>query len=462
MRGKKRQIRINVFARKSTIFQWFLYMTIPEIKSPVVIFWFRRDLRLGDNAGLYAALRSDLPVLPLFIFDKTILKILSNKGDARVTFIHQQLSELNYDLSSFNSSILALYGNPVDLWENICSMMDIKAVFVNRDYEPYARERDEAVKHILANRNIEFREFKDQVIFEPAQVVKDDGLPYSVFTPYRNKWLRQFTPASVEPTPSNLLLDKLLKFSDKLLTLKEIGFRTSKLNIPKPLFNFEIIKNYQHTRDYPAVDGVSRLGVHFRFGTLSIREAVRIAGDLSETWLNELIWREFFMTVLYHHPQTIDQPFRSNYANLPWNADDKVFENWKQGLTGFPIVDAGMRELNATGYMHNRVRMITANFLTKLLRVDWRLGERWFAEKLLDFELSSNVGNWQWAAGCGCDAAPYFRIFNPWTQQQKFDADKIYIKKWLPEYGTRDYPAPMIDYSSERKISLDWFKHFLN
>lgn len=449
----------------------------PTMNTPLSVFWFRRDLRLDDNAGLYHALKGPNPVLPLFIFDRNILDDLSDRSDSRVTFIHQTILDLKTELEAAGASILIRYGTAEEVWAQLLKEYPVKAVYTNSDYEPYARERDKIIREVLSQNDCSFHDFKDHVIFEKEEVVKDDGLPYTVFTPYSRKWLTRLQ-SKMETTEENgqkVTTSFYLKsyptrqyFQNfyptaplQSISLKEMGFEPGKFNIPPKVVTQGLIRNYGKTRDIPSLNGTSRLGIHFRFGTISIREKARQGGPLSETWLNELIWRDFYSQILYHFPHVATGSFRPQYDAIPWRNAPEDLEKWKAGKTGYPIVDAGMRELNATGYMHNRVRMIVASFLTKHLLIDWRLGEAYFAEKLLDFDLASNSGGWQWAAGCGTDAAPYFRIFNPTEQTKKFDPQYNYIRKWVPEFGTTAYPKPMVEHSFARNRCLDTYKSVL-
>ncbi len=435
-----------------------------SVKQDIAIFWFRRDLRLEDNCGLYQALKGPRPALPLFIFDKTILDQLTNKTDRRVTFIHQQLSQLQENLRQQNSSLLVKNGHPLQVWKKLLKEWQIKAVYSNADYEPYALQRDKQISRLLKDQQIDFQLYKDQVIFEKEEVLKADGKPYTVFTPYKNKWRDNLSTVHLEAYPSEKYRHNFLKMPPlQLPSLKAIGFHSSDISFPAREIKREIIENYHHTRDFPALEnGTSQLGVHLRFGTISIRQLARLAKELNDTFLNELIWREFFMMILYHFPQVVEYPFKRKYERIQWSDNEGHFKKWCAGQTGFPLVDAGMRQLNQTGYLHNRVRMICANFLSKLLLINWQWGEKYFADKLLDFELSANNGNWQWAAGCGCDAAPYFRIFNPVTQIEKFDRELHYVKKWVPEYGTPSYPATIIDYKFARERALSVYQSALN
>jgi deoxyribodipyrimidine photo-lyase len=447
------------------------------IMEKIAVFWHRRDLRCFDNAGLYHALKGDLPVLPLFIFDTDILAELDDRRDARVTFIHDHLHELAQDYAARGGALLARHGSPPDVWRRLLEEYDIGAVYTNRDYEPYAIERDAAVEQLLAAKGIPLHTYKDHVIFEKGEVMKDNGEPYTVFTPYSRKWRRLLTSRGavgafdseaeasfyLQSHPSENYLDHLLGMKPvEIPSLRSIGFERSDISFPPKEVPRARIRQYDKTRDFPGMEGTSRLGVHFRFGTISIREKARHARTLNDTYLNELIWRDFYAAILAHFPHVATRAFRPEYDAIAWRNDEAEFELWRQGCTGYPIVDAGMRELQASGYMHNRVRMITASFLTKHLLIDWRWGEAHFAKKLLDFDLASNNGGWQWAAGSGTDAAPYFRIFNPWTQQEKFDPKGVYIKKWAPEYGSDDYPPPMVDHKMARERALAAYKEGLS
>lgn len=438
-------------------------MTLGEssmaIPKPVTIFWFRRDLRLEDNVGLHHALTSGHPVLPLFIFDSNILNELDDRTDARVTFIHKALSELQTVLVDFGSSLFVECGRPAEVFRRLLADYEVAGVVANHDYEPYALGRDSEVAELLRDNNIGFSTFKDQVVFENREVAKDDGQPYTVFTPYRNKWFRKISSVGLREYRCSGFLNRFVACDPRRIPdLESIGFKPSPIPIPNPDVPEELILNYHKTRDLPGLDGTTRLGVHLRFGTVSVRSLVRRALSLSEAWLNELIWREFFMMILYNFPHVVQGPFKPKFRNVPWRNDEEEFLRWCEGRTGFPIVDAGMRELNTTGFMHNRVRMITAGFLVKDLLIDWRWGEAYFAAKLLDFELASNNGNWQWAAGTGCDAAPYFRVFNPFLQADKFDPKASYIRKWVPEFQEPGYPEPMVDHANARKRALKAYK----
>lgn len=429
------------------------------IDSQTTLFWFRRDLRLSDNAGLYYALRENTHVLPLFIFDTQILDELEDETDKRVEFIHNTLSQLKKELESMGSSLLVFHGNPVELFEKISP----KSVFTNHDYEPYARTRDEKVAAILSGKNSFLKTFKDQVTFEKSEVTKDDGSAYTVFTPYSRKWKVHLKPFYYKAYPTEKYFKSFKKVNPlPLPTLREIGFKEANPTFPERSIRQSVIEHYHETRDYPAIQGTTRLSVHLRFGTVSIRKLVQIAVKKNQTWLNELIWRDFYQMILWHFPHVDKNSFKPKYDQIKWRNNEKDFDAWCSGKTGYPIVDAGMRELNETGFMHNRVRMITASFLTKHLLIDWRWGEAYFAKKLLDYDLASNNGGWQWAAGSGCDAAPYFRVFNPYLQTQKFDPDLKYIKKWVPEYGKAEYPKPIVEHQVARERVLRVYKETLN
>ena len=428
--------------------------------SKVNVFWFRRDLRLDDNAGFQAALKDDLPVLPIFIFDPEILDKLP-EDDARVTFIFNNLQKMRDTLQDEHGSSIAMYHDkPEKVFKNLISEYEVKKVFTNRDYEPYAKERDEKIQDLLEDNEIEFCHYKDQVIFEKDEVVKKDGDPYVVYTPYKNTWRDKFSNMDMDFFYTTRYMDNLIDHSRlPNLSLSDIGFKKSSIEVPDYQVTPGLIKDYESKRNIPSEEGTSRLGPHLRFGTVSVRQMVREADkQRNKTFLEELIWREFFMQILYHYPETVTEAFRKKYDRIDWRNDEDEFEKWKKGETGFALVDAGMRQLNKSGYMHNRVRMLVGSFLCKHLLIDWRWGEAYFAEKLLDYEMSSNVGNWQWAAGSGVDAQPYFRIFNPNTQVDKFDEDKEYIKEWVPEFGTDDYPEKMVDHKEARERALETYK----
>ncbi len=425
------------------------------IDFQTTIFWFRRDLRLQDNAGLYQALKANKDVVPLFIFDTEILDRLEDKTDRRIEFIHQSLQLIKIELEKLGSSLLVLYGNPVEIYE----VLKPKAVYTNRDYEPYALERDTAIQKILEDKGAEFKTYKDQVIFEKEEVIKDDGSPYTIFTPYSRKWKAALTKFYVKSYPTEKYFNNFKKIKPlSFPSLNDIGFKETLPYFPERAIKQSIIEKYDKTRNFPALHGTTRLSVHLRFGTVSIRKLVQIALKKNEVWLNELIWRDFYHMILWHFPYTEKSAFKPAYNRIEWRNDPDEFKAWCEGQTGYPIVDAGMRELNTTGFMHNRVRMVVASFLTKHLLIDWRWGEAYFAEKLLDFDLAANNGGWQWAAGSGCDAAPYFRVFNPQLQTEKFDPKLEYIKNWVPEMGTENYVKPIVEHAFARERVLKVYK----
>jgi len=422
------------------------------------IFWFRRDLRIDDNKGFFEALNAGKEVLPIFIFDKTILDELP-KDDARVNFISDLLVKMNEGFKAKGKSLAVFYGTPAAIFEQLAKENKIEEVYTNHDYEPYARKRDLEMFQIFKKYSIGFKTYKDQAIFEKSEVVKEDNSPYVVFTPYSKKWKQNFNKNLLNNFKSEDLIERITNHSYPFLNLKDIGFETSKIKVVNYDISSELIDNYEQTRNFPALNKTSMLGTHLRFGAVSIRKMVKKAlNSKNETFLNELIWREFFMQILWHFPHTIHKSFREKYDAIVWDNNEVLFQKWCEGKTGYPFVDAGMRELNATGHMHNRVRMIVASFLCKHLLIDWRWGETYFATKLLDYEQSSNVGNWQWAAGSGVDAAPYFRIFNPTEQVKKFDKDLKYIKKWVPELETLNYPEPIVDHKEARARCLKVYK----
>ena len=429
-------------------------------KAPLAIFWFRRDLRLWDNAALWEALKSNSAVLPIFIFDRDILDQLVNKRDARVLFIHQEVSRLKNELEKIGSSLKILYGKPQEVLEKLLDDYDVKSVFANRDYEPYAQNRDKEIYELLKTRGVDFKGFKDHVIFEKNEILKDDKKPYTVFTPYANKWKKTVSDFYLKSYPSENYQKNFLRCQPfSLPELSEMGFENFEFTFfPENKIDLKVVSQYALNRDIPAIKGTSRLSLHLRFGTASIRQVCRIAIIQSEKWLDELIWRDFYQMIIYHFPHSAKKSFKPGYDKISWNNDLEDFQKWCDGKTGYPIVDAGMRELNATGFMHNRVRMIVASFLSKHLLIDWRWGEKYFAQKLLDYDLASNVGGWQWVVGSGCDGAPYFRIFNPESQAERFDPEKIYIKKWVLEYGSKDYCEPIVDHKLARIRCLESFK----
>lgn len=424
----------------------------------MTIFWFRRDLRLEDNIGLFHALNSGEQVLPVFIFDPDILTQLP-EDDARVTFIHALLSKIQEQLLKKGKSLAVFHGKPLAVFQTLIASHNISTVYTNHDYEPLARKRDMEIYSLLKEHHITFKTSKDQVIFEKNDVVKDDGTPYVVYTPYSKKWKEKFRSIQLSRYPSEDYLDNISIHTYPFLSLEAIGFKKSAITVSPFDISEKLIDHYEATRNFPAVSGTSMLGTYLRFGAVSIRNMVQKASESRyETFLNELIWREFFMQILWHFPHTVNRSFREKYDAIVWENNEVLFQKWCEGKTGYPFVDAGMRELNATGHMHNRVRMIVASFLCKHLLIDWKWGETYFAQHLLDYEQSSNVGNWQWAAGSGVDAAPYFRIFNPTEQIKKFDPDLKYIKKWIPELETSLYPKPIVDHKEAREKCLSVYK----
>ena len=420
----------------------------------IAIFWFRRDLRLEDNTALHYAINSGLPVLPIFIFDTNILEELA-ADDARVNFIYNTLRVIQGWLLQQKSSLKILHGEPEKVWEELITKYEVEQVYFNKDYEPYALVRDNNVMQLLKKQGIKCRTFKDQVIFETNEIVKNDGKPYTIYTPYKRKWLEQFKLNPIRLL-SNPDFSKFYKAEFAFPSLNEIGFRESPAKVKS--YDLSRVHEYARLRDIPGEDATSYLSPHLRFGTVSIRQVIQQLKPGHEVFLSELIWREFFMQILYHFPRVVTNNFHSRYNEIMWRNDEREYERWCQGKTGYPMVDAGMRQLNLTGYMHNRVRMVAASFLCKHLLTHWTWGEAWFAKKLLDYELSSNNGNWQWAAGTGCDAAPYFRIFNPVEQLKKFDRELKYVRQWVPEYDTREYPEPMVEHRFARTRALETYK----
>jgi len=429
------------------------------MKPPVNIFWFRRDLRLVDNVGLYHALKSSVPVLPVFIFDTEILNDLQDKDDRRVSFIFNAITTLQQALTELGSTLVCRYGTPVEVFQQLFREYTVTAVYCNHDYESYAIQRDAQIKQLAEQNEASLQTSKDQVIFEKLEVCKSDGTPYTVFTPYSRKWKEKLTPKDYRAYPTETLFSNFFRQPViPIPSLETMGFIPNFADLPSSEPDSKLITQYQLTRDFPAVQGTSRLGVHLRFGTVSIRDIVRRYSSLSETFLNELIWREFYQQILANFPSIGEgKSFKPAYDRIIWRNNEKEFEAWCNGLTGYPIVDAGIRELNATGFMHNRVRMIVASFLTKDLLIDWRWGEAYFARKLLDFDFASNNGGWQWAAGCGCDAAPYFRVFNPHLQTIKFDKKLEYIRKWVPESQDPSYPRPIVEHDFAKSRCLETY-----
>lgn len=434
------------------------------MKPLVNIMWFRRDLRLEDNAALYHALKSTNPVIPVFIFDKNILDDLEDKKDRRVEFIYSALDEMQQQLLSIGSSLEVYYGFPKQVFKELLNKYNIEAVFTNHDYEQYAIDRDNEIAELLLSHGAVLNTYKDQVIFDRDEVMKDDGKPYMVFTPYSKRWKATLTDFYLKEYPTEKYFNNLYQQNPKPIpSLKSIGFEAAGEIFPSKNVRSELLKAYHKNRDYPGIAGTSRLSVHLRFGTISIRQLAKRAKELNEIYLNELIWREFYHMILWNVPHVRKgYACKPEYENIEWRNNEKEFDAWCNGMTGYPIVDAGMRELNETGFMHNRVRMITASFLCKHLLIDWRWGETYFAKKLLDYDYAANNGGWQWTAGSGCDAAPYFRIFNPRTQAEKFDADLKYIRKWVPELDSFDYPKPIVEHELARERCLQAYKKALN
>lgn len=423
----------------------------------MTIFWFRRDLRLFDNTGLNLALLKSKDVQPIFIFDKDIIDELPN-DDPRVNFLYDELQKINKELISYNSSLKVYHGNPLEVFKQLCKENPELKVYANRDYEPYAIARDEEINKLLLENGSELISTKDQVIFEKNEVVKNDGLPYTVFTPFKNKWLAKFKEEGFH-LELKLNSENFNKSNYEFPSMDELGFKRSSIKVPS--FTLDRVHDYEETRNFPSLDSTSKIGPHLRFGTVSIREIVSKVKDLNDTYLSELVWREFFMQILWHFPKVVHENFRPKYNFIKWRNNEEEFEKWCKGETGYPLVDAGMRELNQTGFMHNRVRMVTAGFLCKHLLIDWRWGEAYFAKKLLDYELSSNNGNWQWSAGTGCDAAPYFRVFNPSEQIKKFDKQNTYINKWVEDLNEFSYPSPVVEHAFARNRAIASYKEGL-
>jgi len=434
------------------------------MKKELAIFWFRRDLRLNDNAGLFHALKNNFEVLPIFIFDENILEKLHNKSDKRVDFIFQVLENIKKQLKEIGSDLLILKGKPGNVFNNLINTYDVKAVFCNHDYEKYALERDAEIVEISNFNNIVFKSFKDQCIFEKEEILSASNTPYTVFSPYMRKWKEKLNDFYTKAYSTELYFDNFLKFStNQDCSLSDIGFTKTDIDLEKPKLSKSILLKYKDNRDFPSIIGTSHLSIHLRFGTISIRKCVKYAQEFSETWLNELIWRDFYMNILANFPQINERKaFKKQYDKIPWRNNEKEFTAWCEGKTGYWLVDAGMRELNKTGFMHNRVRMVVASFLCKHLLIDWRWGEAYFAEKLNDFDFSANNGGWQWASSSGCDAVPYFRIFNPESQTAKFDKNLMYIKKWVPEYLSLNYPKPIVEHKFARERALKVYKEALN
>lgn len=423
------------------------------IKEEVAVFWFRRDLRLTDNTGLHHALKGGVPVLPIFIFDTDILDKLEDRNDRRVDYIHQAICAINEELKGYGTTLSVYQGKVMDIFEELHASYRIQGVYCNRDYEPQAIQRDTAVFRYFQEKGISFKAYKDQVIFDKGNIVKSNGEPYTVYTPYATKWKQTLQESHYAEV--NLELDNFFRQPFMpVLALADLSCCKTDITYVEPTLDRSIIETYDATRDFPAIKGTTNLSIALRFGTISIRKCVSFALQYNQTWLSELIWREFFMQILYHFPQVVDHAFKEKYDRIAWRNEENLFKLWCEGKTGYPMVDAGMRELNATGFMHNRVRMVVASFLCKHLLIDWRWGEAYFAAKLNDYELSANNGNWQWAAGCGCDAAPYFRVFNPTLQREKFDKEGIYIRRWVPEWETAAYPDPIVDHKEASKRAV--------
>ena len=445
----------------STDFKTSKAILLADNNQPVTLFWFRRDLRLTDNHGLHEALCGETPVLPLFIYDRNILNALQDKKDRRVAFIHQALSQINAVLKTLGASLLIIHDAPLAAFEKICKEFNVVKVITNSDYEPYAKDRDGRTESFLQSKRIPFTGFKDQVIFEKSDVMKQDGTPYTVYPPYAKMWLRQYAAQQLVTYKSEDLLHNMMKHTSfQFPSLADIGFEVVDMQAFNTLIDEDIIRNYHDTRNLPAVVGTSHVSVHLRFGTLSVRQVVSLAARLNEKWLNELIWREFFMMILFHFPRVTEGAYKPKFDHIQWRNNEAEFAAWCRGETGYPIVDAGMRQLNETGWMHNRVRLITSSFLVKHLLIDWKWGDAYFADKLLDYDLSSNNGNWQWVTGSGSEAAPYFRIFNPFEQTKKFDPDFVYVKKWVKEYRSGYLPM-IVEHEFARKRALEVFKQSL-
>lgn len=428
----------------------------------VNVCWLRRDLRLHDQAALYHALRKGIPVVVIFIFDRNILDALDDPYDRRLSFIYTYLEKIHQQLIALGSSLITFHSTPLEAFRHLLQMFDVQEVFTNRDYEPYARDRDRQIALFLQEKGIAFHEYKDQVIFDTDEILKPDGSPYTVYTPYSKQWKQKLDSFYMRSYPTEKYFGNFLQMpAQPLPSLESMGFYRIQASFPSPEPDEQIIRHYHQWRDFPAKNGTTKMSVHLRFGTISIRELVKKVLALNEKYLNELIWREFYQMILWHFPHVVHQSFKPEYDRIEWLNDEQAFQRWCEGRTGCPIVDAGMRQLNATGYMHNRLRMITASYLTKDLLIDWRWGEAYFAKKLLDYDLASNNGGWQWSAGCGCDAAPYFRLFNPELQTQRFDPHLAFIRQWVPEYGSPEYPAPIISHQQARKRCLEAYSRAL-
>lgn len=393
------------------------------------------------------ALKDNQSVLPLFIFDTNVLLELE-KDDSRITFIYNEIEKIKKQLAIYGSDIIVEYGEPLNVFKKLIKEYNIKQVYCNKDHEPYGIKRDLKIKDVLEKEGIPLIQHLDHLISDKDTVLKPDSNPYNVFTHYKNRFKQLIGNDKYKEYDVGLYKNNFLQISNnvKLLPLEYFGFKKTNTIFPPGSIDVEIIQKYHFTRDMPSLSGTSKLGIHLRFGTISIRELFRIAVDLNSIFLDELIWREFYAMILMHYPDVVYNSFKKKYDEIQWLNNEADFEAWKNGQTGYPFVDAGMRQLNESGFMHNRLRMVTASFLTKHLLIDWRWGEAYFAKKLLDYELSSNNGGWQWSAGSGCDAAPYFRIFNPSLQQKRFDPKVEFIQKWVSEYKTPSYPKPIVEH----------------
>jgi deoxyribodipyrimidine photo-lyase len=432
-------------------------------KPRLSIFWFRRDLRIDDNAAFYHALKKHKAVLPVFIFDKTILNALADKKDRRVDFIYQALSNIQAQLSELGSSVYVFHDSPIKAFQKLLKKFEIESVYANHDYEPTAIIRDQIIADFLATNKISFNTYKDQCIFEKDEIAKRKGKPYTVFTRYCAKWKAKLSPLHYKPYRCKNLYSSLFNCKPhKIPTLAEMGFKKTGYVFKEPTVSSQLLKAYKRNRDFPFLNATSHLSVHLRYGTISVRQVVKLAIRYSDALLMELALRDFFMMILWNFPHVVTKPCRPEYEKIEWRNNEKEFEKWCRGKTGLPIVDAGMRELNESGFMQQRVRMIVASFLVKDLLIDWRWGEAYFGERLLDYDLSANNGNWQFAAGSGFDAAPYFRIINPVEQQKKFDPQFEYIKKWVPEFGTSSYPKPIVDHAQARLRAIQAYKKALS
>ncbi len=461
--------------------------------------WIRRDLRLSDHRALYEACRASQRVSVVFVFDETILKKLRDRDDRRVSFIHQCLEEIDKKLRDKGSALIQVKGDPCVEIPELVGKLGVDAVFCNRDYEPTAKERDELVGDRLKGMGVSFQSFKDQVVFERLEITTQAGHPFRVFTPYKNAWLKKVTDEDYReyrPNLKKLSPLKNIKNFIKRFDLQSIGFEEASLWVEpgeqeggKRFRRFlKCMERYDDSRDFPAMEGTSGLSVHLRFGTVSIRKLVRVAMEQdskgAKVWLSELIWREFYQMILDRYPRVVDQTFIPKFNQIKWPGGDRYFKAWCMGETGYPLVDAAMRQFNTTGWMHNRLRMVVASFLVKDLLVDWRKGEAYFARHLLDFDLAANNGGWQWCASTGCDAQPWFRIFNPVTQSQRFDPEGKFIRANVPELASysnkdihfpskasketqlragcligKDYPEPLVDHSTQRLKALELYKN---